>query len=174
MKKLVSVISLFGIVFILSVMLNGSVLADWWQRPEARPTSPAIERTVTVPPLPTNPPQGQPTPTQGGGGSNVTPSGPTATPAPSTGSSSTEDPCAPGKSYYGPYCGWSPSVSQSSGGGGGGGTSTGARIGGPQVLGLSYTSGPELSISDIILLAGVLCLLLYVRSKVEINVPRSR
>ncbi len=173
MKKLVSVISLFGIVFILSVMLNGSVLADWWQRPAARPTSPSLERTVTVPPLPTSPPQGQPTPTSGGG-PNVTPSSPTATQASSTSSSSTEDPCAPGKSYYGPYCGWSPSVSESSGGGGGGGTSTGVRIGGPQVLGLSYTGGSELSISDIILLAGVLCLLLYVRSKIEIDIKRSR
>ena len=74
-----------------------------------------------------------------------------------------DDPCASGKSYTGDYCGWSPGV----GGDGGDGSADTPRIGDPAgpIKGLSYTSGSELAVSDIILLTGVLCLLLYVRSK---------
>lgn len=41
------------------------------------------------------------------------------------------------------------------------------RIGGPEVLGLSYTSGSYLIASDILVLLGVLCLLLYAKSKLS-------
>lgn len=91
---------------------------------------------------------------------------PTSAPtnAPSGGGSgnTTEDPCGSGKSYSGPYCGWSPVVE-----GGTGGESGDLRIGGPKVLGLSKTSSGDLELSDIIFLSGVLCLALYVRSKLS-------
>ncbi len=149
-------------VVILSIFLvkGNTVWADWWLRPDTRPTAPALpreeERLPTLMPTTAVP---SPTPTGRVGGPSVTPV-PTST---SGGSSSSEDPCASGKSYSGPYCGWSPDVS--TGGGGGGGGETQPRVGGPQVLGLSKTSSAQVSLSDIILLAGVLCLLLYVKSK---------
>lgn len=94
---------------------------------------------------------------------------PTSTPGPSDDGNDgdDDDPCASGKSYTGDYCGWSPGV-----GGDGGGGGDAPRIGepgGPQIKGLSYTSGSELVPSDIILLTGVLCLLLYVRSKITVG-----
>ena len=103
---------------------------------------------TATPPAPTTV---QPTPTStpgNGGGSNGGGTGGT------TGGSS-DDPCAPGKSYVGPYCGWSPSSNADD---------PGPRIGGPAVLGLSYTSSNNFGVSDIILSLGVLCLLLYVKS----------
>ena len=112
----------------------------------------------------------QPSPTTGVSQPTATPrvgeppDGPTETPQPSNGGNgdnNDDDPCADGKSYTGDYCGWSPGVV---------GGSDSPRIGepgGPQIKGLSYTSGSELAASDIILLTGILCLLLYVRSKVE-------
>ena len=151
---------------IISVFLLGNtvdVKADWWERPPARPTSPAVERDrlptdvpptiqpTTVQPSPTNPPSG-----------GLPTSVPTTVPSGGGGGGTTEDSCAPGKSYNGPYCGWSPIVE-------GGTASVGEspRIGGPQVLGLSKTSGGDLELSDIIFLSGVLCLVLYVRSKLS-------
>lgn len=90
-------------------------------------------------------------------------SDPTVTPDPGNGDSD-DDPCAPGKSYIGPYCGWSPEHDKDDDGGNGGGGE--GRVGGPQVLGLSTTSSSDLGLSDIIFLSGVLCLLVYARSKV--------
>ena len=166
MKKISLTVGLFLAIFSFSAFfVKNSVSADWWERPTERPTQPNYERP-TLPIQPTSPvqpttvqpttPPSQPTLTPGTGG----PSG--------GGGGSTEDACASGKSYVGPYCGWSPSVSE---GGGGGGSSSGGggeapRVGGPEVRGLSYTSGSDLALSDIILLTGILCLLLYVRSKV--------
>lgn len=92
---------------------------------------------------------------------------PTSTPVPSNDESGSNDnPCAPGKSYTGDYCGWSPRVG---GEGGGGDAPRIGEPGGPLIKGLSYTSGSELVPSDIILLTGVLCLLLYVRSKITVG-----
>lgn len=90
----------------------------------------------------------------------------TSTPSPSdngNGGDDDDDPCAPGNTYTGEYCGWSPGVGE----GGDGESAEGSRIGEPggPIKGLSYTSGSDLAASDIILLTGVLCLLLYVRSK---------
>jgi hypothetical protein len=155
----------------LSFVLNsGKVSADWWGRDQGRPI---IDRGT----MPTDiPPQQNPTATpviptatprvgQPGTSPTNTPSTTVATPTPTSGknSSSSDDPCAAGKSYTGDYCGWSPKVGGDSGGGSGGSS---PRIGGgPEVMGLSYTSGNDIAASDIIFLVGVLCLALYVRSK---------
>lgn len=177
MKKTVSVFKLSLFIFFAGIIFTGVVKADWWERPSERPTQPAVVRDglPTTPPQPTQPsssptqppvrPTATPTPRIGGL--------PTSTPVPtSTGSGggggTTEDPCAPGKSFTGPHCGWSPGV----GGGEGGGTVGGGGQGGAaesRVLGLSYTSGEDLTLSDIMLLAGALCLLMYIRSKVSIR-----
>ncbi|MBI5452743.1 hypothetical protein HY945_04740 [Candidatus Gottesmanbacteria bacterium] len=143
---------------------NATVLADWWQRPDTRSTPPILERDnrIVLPTeSPTSPPS-QPTATPRVGEPG-TPA-PTSTTTTSSGGS-TEDPCASGKSYTGPYCGWSPGVGGGGGGGGGGSPAQPARVGGPKVLGLSKTSSADLALSDIILLTGVLCLALYARSK---------
>lgn len=157
MKKII-----FGTSFVLILLIffqistKPGVYADWWQRPEVRPTQPSEPRNLptsapTSPPsqptlAPTSPPTGG-TPSEGGGGGGTK-----------------EDPCAPGKSYVGPYCGWSPDTTKSGGGGGGGGGGE-ARVGGPQVLGLSNTSSSDVYLSDIIFLVGILCLTLYAKSK---------
>lgn len=163
MKKF---ISSFGFILILLIFFQVSakslVNADWWERPTAQPTQPSFNRDLipttiahptqiptSAPSQPTVPPTNPPTggvPETGGGGSG-----------------SGDDACGAGKSYTGPYCGWSPDVNNS--GGGGGGTSESPRIGEPQVLGLSNTSSSDVALSDIMILAGVLCLTLYARSK---------
>jgi hypothetical protein len=105
----------------------------------------------------------QPTVTPGGGGTGGVP---TQTPSNGGGSSSGNDDCASGKSYAGPYCGWSPEKDKpSSDSNSSSNSNETPRIGGPGVLGLSYTGSGELRASDIMLLTGVLCLLLYIRSK---------
>lgn len=168
MKK--NKIKIFSLLLVLCGVLlvrTTPAYADWWSRPETRPTQPSIERPTlaplptesvvqpTTPNSPTSPPGGQPTVTPPRVGGL-----PTATVVPSGDNSTPEDPCAAGKSFTGPYCGWSPSP----------------RVGGEEkqgstgrVLGLSYTSGWELLPSDIILLSGVLCLLLYARSKLNVR-----
>jgi hypothetical protein len=124
----------------------------------------------TTAPSPDNQPS--PVPTSGGGNGGGTGGVPTAVPTRTTDSgSSNDDPCASGKPYTGDYCGWSPRV-----GGDPGNTNT-ASLGesnqiGPVVKGLSYTASPDLVLSDIILLLGVLCLLLYVKSKIELKISR--
>ena len=156
MKKIFIHILLF-FIFIWFVGQSNFVSADWWQRPEVRPTQPSLPRDGS---LPTSPPQ-QPTSTPIVGPS-ATPGvgGPTQPPS-GSGGGGEEDPCASGKSYTGPYCGWSPEKDKKSESDGG----NVQRVGGPQVLGLSATSSGDLTASDIMLLTGVLCLLLYVRSK---------
>lgn len=169
MKKLIF-IAVLVLSWLITTNYQSSVyaLADWWQRSDVLPTQPSLDRRIALPTLapiqptlpqpsvaptiaPTNkPPIGGTTPSDPGGG----------------GSGSGGNSCDPGKSYVGPYCGWSPSVSNS---GGGGGSSKQSRIGGPQVLGLSNTSSSDMALSDIILLAGVLCLALYARSKFDIG-----
>lgn len=171
-NKIIQVIFLFlisgGLLFLPVV----PSYADWWDRPDARPTQPKLERG-TLAPLPTVPSDpviptsqaGQPSATPRIGGEPTT----TAVPNSTTGnSSSTEDPCAPGKSYVGPYCGWSPRVGGESSGSSGN-TQQQKVTNKNRVLGLSYTSGWELLPSDIILLTGVLCLLLYLRSKISVK-----
>lgn len=163
----------------------GVIQADWWERPSVQPTQPSIERNLPTsipPPEPTQQPVQQPTqsptapPSQPTaaiipGGSEVTP---TQTPSSGGGGqggplASSDDPCAPGKSYVGSYCGWSPGV----GGGSEGGTSSTvkpqlmAEVGGPAVKGLSKTGSGDVTPSGIILLTGILCLLLYAKSKIE-------
>lgn len=163
-------------IFVLSwhlVTEHNMVLADWWERPSERPTQPAVTRTVTPPEegpsptvvVPTQPSSptatsvpGNPTPTStsGGGGTGGIPDS-------GGGSSSNgEDPCRSGQSYNGPYCGWSPRV-------GGNPQSSTIVASAPKVKGLSRTSSGDLVPSDIILLIGVLCLLLYVRSKADLK-----
>ena len=161
---------LFFIMIILSFgfMFKTVAVADWWDRSiENRPVLPRdgivlpTEVQPTNPPPtggPTNPPAGGPTvtsPRQGGPQTTSTP-GPTGT--------SSDDPCSDGKSYTGEYCGWSPRIGGDGGGTGGGSTSY-YDPGTSEVRGLSYTSGEEVSLSDIMLLTGLLCLLIYAKSK---------
>ena len=163
---------LLSLIFILTLMLikGNFVYADWWERPTAHPTQPSFGRDLppTSPPSEPTTPPGQPTsaPTTPPSQPTVTPprtGGPTVEPttAPSSSTSDGDNACDPGDPFSGPYCGWSPEV----GGGGVGGPES---VYGPQVMGLSYTSGGELEPSDIILLTGVLCLLLYARSKLNV------
>ncbi|MBI3379770.1 hypothetical protein HY029_03390 [Candidatus Gottesmanbacteria bacterium] len=171
MNKIITIaVFIFILLMFFQISTGSSVKADWWIRPTAQPTQPSFDRnlepttvvhptvaptsepvqpTVTPGTVPTNPPS------QGGTGS------------PDGGGSSNNNPCAAGQSYVGPYCGWSPDVNHS--GGGGGGSSESPRIGGPQVLGLSNTSSSDVAFSDIMILAGVLCLLVYTRSKITTN-----
>lgn len=163
------IIIVMAILYLLLIKMHSTVSADWWQRTDVRPTQPSVPRGEIV--FPTNVPNASPTP------KTITPS---VTPAPTGssgntnngggGSTSSDDPCASGKSFVGPNCGWSPSVGGSgSSNNAGSNISSGSRIGGPKVRGLSYTGNGDLGLSDIILLVGVLCLLLYVRSKIEIK-----
>lgn len=135
---------------------NKPVLADWYTRSDIKPTQPSLERnlptaaevepTVSVQATPTTvvtpPPIGDP-------GVTNTPV-PTAVPTEVLSTSSDN----------------SSSTSTS-----GGNDSSGSTISyvGPQVLGLSNTAGEGLQPSDIILLAGILCLTLYLRSKMTIK-----
>lgn len=167
MKKNIILISF--IVFLLAVFTSEAnrAFADWWERSSVRPTQPSIERTPfpTSPQQPTQVPTSVPTqeptvtsPPSGG----IPTSAPTSIPEEEVG----EDACAPGKPYTGPYCGWSPRI---------GGEEENeevdyfAQLEEPEVLGLSDTSGENLNMSDIMLLAGVLCLLLYARSKIAMG-----
>lgn len=159
MKKIISGLGFILILLIFfQISAKSAVFADWWQRPEVRPTQPSEERNLPTS-APTNPPS-QPT---------VAPTSPPTGGTPGGGggrTSSNEDPCAAGKSYVGPYCGWSPDTTKSGGGGGGGEPS---RVGGPKVLGLSNTSSSNVYLSDIMILAGILCLALYAKSKIIVD-----
>lgn len=169
MKKTVSLLACLSMLLVGSLLIGNRevVRADWWERPTARPTQPSQERNLPTPTqaAPTQP-AGQPTAT-------IAPTSPpigglpTSAPTPTStsgggGEGTSDDPCASDKSYTGPYCGWSPEKDQPTTESGGGEE---IRIGGPSVLGLSYTGSGDLKPSDIILLTGVLCLLLYLRSK---------
>ena len=149
-----------------------NVQADWWQRPTEGPTPTRI-------PLPTHPGEYTPTPTtqvnpsptnDPSVTSQPTPTGINApTPTPTNGvriGGTEDDPCSSGKSYSGPYCGWSPDHDTKS--------NTSSNVSStisvaPKVLGLSRTSGPELTVSDIMLFAGLLCLALYLKSKISVK-----
>ncbi len=166
-KKFIKSITIAVFIFTVLIVWRGYVQADWIDpRAGVRATPPIFDRDgrINLPTdVPTQPPAA-PTATPRVGGPSISPV-PTSSSGSTGGgnSSSTDDPCASGKSYSGPYCGWSPSV-------GSGDSGTGSpRIGGgePQVLGLSYTAGDGISWSDIIFLTGVLCLLLYARSKLS-------
>lgn len=134
---------------------------------------------IDCPPTPTSGQQqsGQPSPTQTvqnptptarvGDPGSLTPV-PTGSSSDSNSSSTDEDPCASGKSYTGEYCGWSPRVGGDEQSGSGDGASY-ELTAAPMVQGLSYTAGAPLALSDIILLLGVLCLTLYVRSKITLS-----
>ena len=169
-----TITSLIIIFLSLGLVLPKLASADWWERPTDRPDQPSYDRDIptiapTNPPVynpsPTSPPNGQQptaTPPPQGGGPTVEP---TEEPQDEEDGDEDEDPCADGKSYTGEYCGWSPGIDEGNGGG----------IGGtdyydPGVLGLSYTSGEEIGISDIMLLVGALCLLMYAKSKFLPNV----
>lgn len=137
--------------------------ADWWQRPciERR----FEERTVPIEEVdgvadvhfdatcPTDAPQPEPEP-------ELEAEPTTVPPQDDQNSADDEDPCAPGKSFVGPYCGWSPDHDNDNDD-----DDNGPRIGGPEVLGLSDTSGSNLILSDILVLSGILCLLTYTKSK---------
>lgn len=111
------------------------VNADWWERGER----PILPRETIIPTIIVETTQPEPT----------------LTPDPSQ---QNGDPCAPGKSYKGDYCGWSPRI---------GGTDSGdpSDPGDPPVVALSNTAKDDIRLSDIMLLSGILCLLLYVKSK---------
>lgn len=153
-----------------SFFLYDSAVADWWDRPDSRPTQPGVERFLpTVPPQPDSPsPTKKVSPTSlPNGGPEVTPTGVLNGDG---GSSTDDDPCAPGETYSGEYCGWSPRIGE--GGGGTGGEASVSSWGGPAVNGLSETSGEEAGISDIMLLAGILCLMLYAKSKLNPDIEK--
>lgn len=168
MKKTISLLICLSVLLVGSLLVGSdAVKADWWERPTARPTQPSQERNLPTPTqaAPTQP-VGQPTATIA---PTSPPTGglPTSAPTPTSTSGggdggTSENPCDPGSPYTGPYCGWSPQKDQPT-------TESvegeEVRIGGPSVLGLSYTGSNDLKPSDIILLTGVLCLLLYLRSK---------
>lgn len=169
--RIKTITNLIIIFLSLGLVLPRLTSADWWERPTDRPDQPSYDRDIpttapTNPPEeevePTNPPAGEPTATP------LPQGGPTEEPTDEDNEEPTDengDPCDPGKSYTGDYCGWSPGIDEGNGGG----------IGGtdyydPGVLGLSYTSGEEIGISDIMLLIGALCLLMYAKSKFLPNV----
>lgn len=153
MKKLLTAVFFFYLIFHWASFTGVPVSADWWDRPEVRPTQPNIPRDL--PQDPTQTPIVEPTitaivlsPTLPVGGPQdptVTSVVPTQTPVPTSSSTSSDS------------------------GSSGNNTSTTSyiyeRVAGPQVLGLSDTASFDLKQSDIILLLGVLCLLLYLKSK---------
>lgn len=171
-RLILKTILLYIVISIFAAAKANYVDADWWERPSIRPTSPSYERDLS--PLPTSP--SLPTPT-----SIVnhiptptsivpTPTSGALTPTPQKDEGTKEDPCAPGKSFYGPNCGFSPRV------GGEISAVTVAEevpVAEPQILALSDTASYDLAFSDIIFLIGILCLLLYVRSKLVINQSHS-
>lgn len=162
MKKFI-IIAVLVISWLFSLNKANNVFADWWQRPSVFPTQPSFTR-----PLESNPTTA---PTSAPSQPTVAPTSSPSGGTPSTGggsSGSGGNACDPGKPFVGPYCGWSPNVNNS-GGGGGGGSSEQPRVGGPRVLGLSNTSSGNLSVSDIMILAGILCLAVYARSKIAVN-----
>ena len=173
MKKIISVGFFITILLIFfQVTTKNEVEADWWIRPTGVPTQPSfvrnVEPTSVVHPTinPTNAPN-QPTVAPTSPPTGGTPSSDGSVSSDGSGNSN-NNPCAAGQSYVGPYCGWSPDVNNS-GGGGGNSSSSEPRIGSPQVLGLSDTSSGNMTASDIMILAGVLCLVLYARSKIEMK-----
>lgn len=182
MDKNIKIITLITCALFFSLYLPGLVNADWWVRPSISPTRPVITReelppepTVTTQPTtqPTAIPTGslQPTATPRIGSPTETPSNGSNN---SSNNSSGTDQCASGQSYTGPYCGWSPEKDKQNSDSSSDGVSS-PRIGGPDgpdVLGLSATTGNDLTTSDIILLSGVLCLLLYARSKLSVTINR--
>ncbi len=182
MKK---TIHLLIFLFLVGFVAHSTVQADWWDRPSVQPTQPSIERnlpTSVPPPEPTQQPVQQPTqspttpPSQPTAATIPSPTQTSPTQTPSSGGAGqggplagSDDPCASGKSYSGQYCGWSPGV----GGGSEEGSSSTeqpqilAKVGGPSVKGLSKTGSGDVTPSGIILLTGILCLLLYAKSKIE-------
>lgn len=175
-KIIMRILNILFSVLLLTVFFKQASFADWWERPDNRPTQPSIERDLpTTAPQPTTIVQ-DPTVT-------VKPTSKpdekvTLSPTPTTiriGGEPTvteEDACAPGKSFDGPYCGWSPSVDGVDGEGGiGGDGGQGAQA---EILGLSYTSGRDLEPSDIMFLAGILCLLMYLKSKLNLGKQLSK
>ena len=177
---------LFIFFFFVSIWLvsGGGAYADWWQRPTARPTQPSEPRPTSAEPSPASNPTGiptsvptgiigQPTPTSPAGGN------PTPTPTPRIGAptgehiangdeSSEDDPCAPGKPFTGAYCGWSPGVIDNSGDDPGtedlsGSVSDNSKK--LKVKGLSNTFSNEVDYTDILVFSGMLCLLLYAKTK---------
>jgi len=163
--KLTSKIFLTMIILGFGLLtVRSNIKADWWDRGE-RPVLPRNE--INIPTQqeqpttqPSNPPQPTSTPPKQGA--------PQATLTPESGSSSDEDPCASGKEYTGDYCGWSPRIGGNDSGGDGGSTDV-YDPGTEAVKGLSYTAGPEIGLSDIMLLSGLLCLALYAKSKFAPN-----
>ena len=165
-------LTILMVILSFGFMMKTVVLADWWERGD-RPVLPRQEFEIpTQPPVdPTSPP---PTQIPDGKVSPPPQGGPEVTPTPDPGNGGDngdedDDPCAEGKSYTGEYCGWSPGVGDPGNGGGG----EAAQSYGPQVQGLSYTSGEDAGLSDIMLLAGLLCLLMYAKSKFAPNVKLS-
>lgn len=162
--KLSNKLLLIMVFLSFGIMFKTVVNADWWDRGE-RPVLPRDEFI-----LPTNPPEPTVQPTNPPNQPTVTPPKtgepqvtPTLVPTGSSSTSSNDDPCASGKSYTGDYCGWSPRIGGNDGSTGD--SSSSYDYGSPPVLGLSYTAGEEIGLSDIMLLSGILCLSLYVKSK---------
>ncbi|OGG06392.1 hypothetical protein A3D05_06350 [Candidatus Gottesmanbacteria bacterium RIFCSPHIGHO2_02_FULL_40_24] len=157
-------LTILMVILSFGFLIKTVAVADWWQRGD-RPVLPRNEFNLPSQP-PEEPTNGQPpseptiTP-PGQGGPQITP-----TPDPGgNGENGDEDPCAPGKSYTGDYCGWSPRIGGEDGGGDGGGGESAEAYQASEVLGLSDTAGSEVGLSDIMLLSGLLCLLMYAKSK---------
>ncbi|OGG30886.1 hypothetical protein A3I51_04765 [Candidatus Gottesmanbacteria bacterium RIFCSPLOWO2_02_FULL_38_8] len=162
--KLSSKLFILMVILSFGFLIKSAVVADWWDRgnrPVIRRNEyplPTEEVQPTSQPQPTNPPAGLPsvTPPPQGGPEVIPTSAPTS-------STTDEDPCASDKSYTGDYCGWSPRVGGEDGVNGG--EAPPYETGTAPVLGLSYTAGEEVGLSDIMLLGGLLCLSLYAKSK---------
>lgn len=154
MNKILTAKIILLILFLI-IMIgsnNHLVLADWWTRSDVRPTQPSLERSlptaiVLEPTIGT-----QATPTTAATLPPIGDPGVTNTPVP------TAEPTAASSNN-------SSSTSSSSGDNSSGSTS----YVGSKVLGLSNTAGEGLQPSDIILLAGILCLMLYLRSKLTVK-----
>ncbi|OGG12780.1 hypothetical protein A3D77_07015 [Candidatus Gottesmanbacteria bacterium RIFCSPHIGHO2_02_FULL_39_11] len=158
MKKIIAVLSAFFLFFFFWGLFTQTVSqteADWWVRPTEREAQPTREPRVSLAPR-------TPSPTD------------SPTPKPTGSSPSDQNPCAPGQSFTGTNCGWSPGISEyKHDPEGSSSQAVGYGIGGPDVLGLSYTgsvSSNKISSSDVIFLLGVLCLLVYTKSKLRAKI----
>lgn len=154
-----------SLILLLAVIIQSQrpVRADWWNRDQApRPVLDREDRPVfdrdERPVLDRGGADEQPEPT--------TP--PVGGPAQEAQDQGHDDRCEPGESFTGPYCGWSPGQDDP----GEDGDDNGGGIGGAEVLGLSDTSSGNLDPSDIIQLAGFLCLLLYAKSKLSVRIAK--
>ena len=156
MNKILTAKTILLILFLVILIgkNNHLVLADWYTRSDIRPTQPSFERNLPTTAVVDPTVEIQATPTTVATPPPIGDPGVTNTPIPTV-VPPTDTP--------------SDDNSSSTPASGGNDSSESTTYYGPQVLGLSDTAGEGLQPSDIILLAGVLCLTLYLRSKLIIK-----